>query len=52
MEVPGDVENDSEITFETPNFEKYGAVGVEGRVAVGGALRSSNAYLYLQIFEY
>jgi hypothetical protein len=36
MEVPGDVENDTEITFDTPNFEKYGAVGVEGRVAVGG----------------
>ena len=36
LEVPGDVVNDSEITFETPNFEKYGAVGVEGRVGVGG----------------
>ena len=36
LEVPGDVTSDSTITFDTPNFEKYGAVNVEGRVGVGG----------------
>jgi dynein heavy chain, axonemal len=36
LEVPGDVTSDSSITFDTPNFEKYGAVSCEGRVGVGG----------------
>ena len=35
-QVPGDVVSDTVITFDTPNFEKYGAVAVEGRVGVGG----------------
>jgi len=36
IEAPGDVLNDNTISFETPNFEKYGAQVVEGRVGVGG----------------
>ncbi|RYG67120.1 hypothetical protein EON64_08180, partial [archaeon] len=30
IEVPGDVVSDEVITFDTPNFEKYGPVQVEG----------------------
>jgi dynein heavy chain, axonemal len=36
VEVKGEVVSDSEIVFETPSFEKYGALDVEGRVGVGG----------------
>lgn len=36
VEVSGEVVSDSEIIFETPSFEKYGALDVEGRVGVGG----------------
>lgn len=36
VEVNGEVVSDSEIIFETPSFEKYGALDVEGRVGVGG----------------
>lgn len=36
IETPGDVVSDTEITFNTPNFEKYGAIAIEGRVGVGG----------------
>jgi dynein heavy chain len=36
MECPGEVTSDTTIIFDSPNFEKYGAVPVEGRVAVGG----------------
>lgn len=36
IEVPGDVTNDTTITFDTPNFEKYGPIAIEGRVGVGG----------------
>jgi dynein heavy chain len=36
MEVPGEVVNDTTISFESPNFEKFGPVFVECRVGVGG----------------
>eukprot|EP01041_Mallomonas_annulata_P001785 gene1785-3464_t len=36
LEVGGDVLNDTTIAFDSPNFEKFGPVGVECRVAVGG----------------
>ena len=36
LETPGEVRSDTEVVFETPNFEKFGAVPVEGRVGVGG----------------
>ena len=30
IETPGDVISDSEIQFETVNFEKYGPIAIEG----------------------
>eukprot|EP01033_Poteriospumella_lacustris_P002495 gene2501-1816_t len=36
LECPGDVTSDSTIVFDTPNFDKFGPIQVEGRVAVGG----------------
>ena len=51
IEVSGDVVSDSEIAFETPGFEKYGAVGVEGRVGVGGKplTNSSVAFSFFSV---
>lgn len=36
QETSGEVRSDTEIVFDTPPFEKFGAVPVEGRVGVGG----------------
>lgn len=36
MEVSGTIIDDTTIQFETPNFEKFGPVEVECRVAIGG----------------
>ena len=36
LETPGDVTSDTTITFDTPNFEKFGPIAVEGRAGVGG----------------
>jgi dynein heavy chain len=36
IEAPGDVTSDTTITFDTPNFEKFGPIAVEGRAGVGG----------------
>jgi dynein heavy chain len=36
IECPGDVKGDNTINFNSPNFEKFGPVSVEGRVSVGG----------------
>ena len=35
IEVSGNVISDTEVIFETPNFEKYGPVDVEARVKLG-----------------
>lgn len=35
LEVSGQVLNDNELEFETPNFEKFGPVEVEARVKLG-----------------
>lgn len=43
IESPAEVTDDSTISFDAPNYEKYGAVTVEGRVSVGGKAYSSNA---------
>ena len=50
-EVPGEVLSDSEIKFETPNYEKYGAISIEGRVSVGGKsfTNSSIGYNYFSV---
>lgn len=42
IEVPGEVTNDTTITFDTPNFEKFGSVVIEGRVGVGGKSLTNN----------
>ena len=36
LECNGEVIDDTTITFDTPNYEKFGAMSVEGRVSVGG----------------
>lgn len=36
LESPAEVTDDNTITFESPNYEKFGAIAVEGRVSVGG----------------
>ena len=35
LEVPGEVVSDTEVVFETPNYEKYGPVEVECRLKLG-----------------
>ena len=51
VECPGEVVSDSEIKLETPNFEKYGAIPIEGRVGVGGKslTNSSVAFKYFSV---
>eukprot|EP01035_Chromulina_nebulosa_P018310 gene18310-23996_t len=50
IEVTGEVTSDSTIEFDTPNFEKYGAQSVEGRVSVGGK-SLTNSIVYFNYFS-
>jgi dynein heavy chain len=43
VECPGDVLDDGTIKFNSPNFEKYGAQIIEGRVGVGGKSLSNSS---------
>jgi len=36
IECPGEVQSDTAICFDSPNFEKFGPIQIEARVAVGG----------------
>jgi len=45
-ETTGEVVNDTTIAFDTPNFEKYGATAVEGRVGVGGKSLTNSVVNY------
>ena len=42
LEVPGELVDDNTVGFETPNYEKFGAVTVEGRVSIGGKPLTNN----------
>ena len=46
IEVPAEVRSNTEIAFDTPSFEKYGPVNVEGRVGVGGKSLTNTAVLF------
>ena len=51
IEVDGDVINDSQLSFRTPDFQKYGAVEVECRIAIGGKALCSDtlAFKYFSV---
>jgi len=46
MEAPGEVQSDTTIVFNTPNFEKYGAQVTECRVSVGGKSMTNSIASY------
>jgi dynein heavy chain len=46
IETPGQVLSDNEIEFSTPDFQKYGPQGVEGRVGVGGRSLTNSVINY------
>jgi len=51
LECPGEVLSDTQISFDTANFEKFGTGQVEVRVGVGGKslTNSSVAYTYFSV---
>ena len=46
VETPGQVISDTEIEFSTPDFQKYGPQGVEGRAGVGGRSLTNSTINY------
>ena len=46
IEVPAEVRSNTEIAFDTPSFEKYGPVNVEGRVGVGGKSLTNSTVIF------
>ena len=46
MEQPGEVVSDTLIKFDSPCFEKYGAMTVEGRACVGARALTNNTVKY------
>lgn len=46
LEVPGEVTSDTTIVCDTPNFDKFGPITIEGRVAVGGKSLTNSTIQY------
>lgn len=50
LEVPAEVVNDNTVAFDTPNFDKFGPITVEGRVRVGGS-SLTNSVVHFSYFS-